>query len=69
MVTVLLIAGASASGLVVLSLVFSAIVGRRRRALRREDSRTAMFPLGGARPVTAPEPPPARTSLAAERIR
>jgi hypothetical protein len=61
MVTVLLVAGGSASGLVVVSLVLSATVGRRRRAQRSADPRAAMFPLGDARPDTAPSRPPARS--------
>jgi hypothetical protein len=59
MVTVLLIVGASASGLVVLSLMASAVVGRRRRLPRRVEHRAAMFPLGGASPAEVPEPPAA----------
>jgi hypothetical protein len=43
MVTVLLIAGATASGLVLVSLVVTAVTGRRARARRRDDPRPAMF--------------------------
>jgi hypothetical protein len=67
MVRVLLIAGAAASGVVLLSLVVTAITGRRARLPRRSDPRGAMFPRG-EQPTAAPDPPAARTPSAAERI-